>query len=169
MTAKELETLYEYSYWANSKLFADISQLTPEQFTQSLGGSYGSIRNTLVHTLSAEWGWLSRCGGPQRGPRLNPVDYPTPASLIQTWSKVEKYMRDFVSNLKDEDLARNAEFTNDAGEKRSMPLGELMQHAANHAVHHRGQVVLMLNLLSYTPDDFDLLLYFAEKHGTPAW
>ncbi len=48
MTVKDLERLYDYSYWANRKLFQVISQLTPEQFTRTVTGSYGSIRNTLV-------------------------------------------------------------------------------------------------------------------------
>ena len=44
-----------------------LSQVTTEQFTQPVAGSYGSIRNTMVHMLSAEWGWLERCGGAARG------------------------------------------------------------------------------------------------------
>ena len=147
MTVKDLEVLYDYGYWANGKLFNVISQLTPEQFTQTVGGSYGSIRNTMVHLLSAEWGWLSRCGGPERGPRLNPADYPTVESLIEVSGKVEVHVRDFLSELKDEDLARNVAYMNDRAEERSLPLGTLMQHAANHGVHHRGQVALLLRLL----------------------
>src|SRR2546428_5597076 len=169
MTIKGLENLYDYSYWANRKLFHVISQLTPEQFTQPVGGSYGSIRNTMVHFLSAEWGWLSRCGGPERGPGLNPADYPKVESLIEAWSKVEVYVREFFSKLKDEDLARNIEYMNDRAEKRSMPLGELMQHAANHGVHHRGQVALLLRLLGYAPGNFDILFYHADKRSAPAW
>ena len=169
MTVQDLEDLYDYGYWATKKLVGVMSQLMPEQFTQSVGGSYGSIRNTLVHILSAEWGWLDRCGGPKRGPRLNPADYPTLESLLEIWSKVEGYVREFLSTLKDEDLRRNAEYMNDAGEKRSMPIGELMQHAANHGVHHRGQVALMLRLLGYAPGNFDILFYFAERRGVPAF
>lgn len=169
MTVKDLEVLYDYGYWANRKLFQVISQLTPEQFTQPVSGSYGSISNTMVHALSAEWGWLGRCGGPERGPRLNPGDYPTVESLIETWSKVETYMCEFLSKLDDEDLSRNAVYMNDQGEKLSMPLGELMQHAANHSVHHRGQVSLLLRLLGYEPGYFDMLIYYAEKRGVPAW
>jgi uncharacterized damage-inducible protein DinB len=168
MTIKDLEGFYDYSYWANRKLFHVISQLTEEQFTRPVGGSYGSIRNTMVHALSAEWGWLSRCGGPERGPRLNPGDYPTVESLIEAWSKVEVYVRQFLSELKDEDLARNVEYMNDRAEKRSMTLGELMQHAANHGVHHRGQVALLLRLLGYVPGNFDILFYYAAKRGVPA-
>jgi uncharacterized damage-inducible protein DinB len=64
--------------------------------------------------------------------------------------------------LKDEDLARNVDI-NDRAEKRSMPLGELMQHAANHGVHRRGQVALLLRLLGYAPGNFDILFYYADK------
>ena len=165
MTVKDLEGLYDYGYWANRKLFDVISQLTPEEFTRPVAGSYGSVRNTMVHVLSAEAGWLSRCGGPERGPRLKPADFPTVESLIQAWNTVEAQVREFLAELKDEDLARNAEFAIGGAEKRSMPLGALMQHAATHGVHHRGQVALLLRLLGPTPGDFDVLFYYGDKRG----
>lgn len=165
MNVKDLEALYDYGYWANRKLFGVISQLTPEQYTQQIGGSYGSIRNTLVHTLSAEWGWLDRCGGAKRGPKLNAADYPTFESLLQSWNKVEGYVREFLSTLKDEDVHRIIEFQFEAGPKHSMLLGELMQHAATHGVHHRGQVALLLRMLGHSPGNFDKLFYFAEMRG----
>jgi uncharacterized damage-inducible protein DinB len=37
-----------------------------------------------------------------------------------------------------------------------------MQHAANHGVHHRGQISLLLRMLGYSPDNFDILFYYAE-------
>jgi uncharacterized damage-inducible protein DinB len=169
MTVNDFERIYDYGYWANRRLFQVVGELTPEQFTQTVAGSYGSIRNTLVHTLSAEWGWLDRCGGFKRGPALEPDDYPTAQSLIDAWGKVEAHVREFLSRLTDADLDRVVEFTGAGGEKRSMVLGPLLQHAANHAVHHRGQVALLLRALGYAPGNFDLLLYDAEKRGAPAW
>src|SRR5258706_11247754 len=106
MTATDLQTLFDYSYWANRKLFDVIARLTPEEFTRTVAGSHGSIRNTLVHVLSAEAGWLVRCGGPKRGPRLNPADFPTFESLISAWTRVEAQMRAFLGTLKDDDLMR---------------------------------------------------------------
>jgi uncharacterized damage-inducible protein DinB len=167
MQVRDLERLYDYHYWANRRLIGVVSQMTPEQFTQSVAGSYGSVRNTLVHVLSAEWGWLDRCGGPARGERLNPQDYPTVESLVDAWTRVEGYVRDFLSGLRDEDLAREIEFSIGGGPKHSIPLGDLMQHAAVHAVHHRGQVALLLRALGYVPGNFDLLVYDGEKRGVP--
>jgi len=71
-------------------------------------------------------------------------------------------VREFLSGLTDEDLIRNVEFT--LFEKsRSMPLGDMMQHAAIHAVHHRGQVALLLRTLGYVPGNFDYVLFVGEK------
>jgi len=163
MTVDDLRRLYDYGYWANRKLFLVLEQMAPDQFTQPVAGSYGSIRNTLVHVLSAEWGWLDRCGGPARGPALSADDYPTVASLAQAWSIVEGHVRAFLDGLRDEDLDRLVEFVIPRSEKRIMPLGALMQHAAAHGVHHRGQVVLLVRLLGYTPGNVDMLLYDADQ------
>ena len=74
MRVDDLAIRYDYGYWANRKLFDVISQLSPEQFTRGVAGGWGSIRTTMVHVLSAEWGWLSRCGGrPERPSRLDPA------------------------------------------------------------------------------------------------
>jgi uncharacterized damage-inducible protein DinB len=169
MNVADLQRLYDYGYWANARLTRVVSELTAGQFTQAVAGGHGSIRNTLVHVLSAEWGWLSRCGGPERGPTLKPDDYPTLQALMTAWSTVEGYVRRFLASLKDEDLARIVEFTNPQGEKRSLVLGEVLQHAAHHGVHHRGQVALLLRLLGHAPGTFDLLFYDAERRGVPAW
>ena len=162
MTVKDLERLYDYGYWANDKLLQVISQLTPEEFTRPLAGSYESIRNTMVHILSAEWGWLARCGGQERGSRLDPEDYPTVESLTESWKEVEGYVRGFLALLKDDELTRRIEYVIDGVAEGSKPLGELMHHAANHGSHHRGQVALLLRLLGHSPGNFDLLFYPGE-------
>jgi uncharacterized damage-inducible protein DinB len=160
MKVEDLQTLFDYSYWANGKLFDVLSRLSTEEFTQVISGSYGSVRNTMVHVLSAEWGWLDRCGGPSRGAALVASDYPTVASLTDRCLQVEAYVRGFLADLRDEDLDRFVEFSLGGGPKRAMRLGDLMQHAAVHAVHHRGQVALLLRSLGHVPGNFDMLVYF---------
>lgn len=164
MTVKDLERLFDYGYWANRTLFDVVAQLSEEEFTRQVAGSYGSVRNTLVHMLSAEWGWLDRCGGRKRGPALKADDYPTFESIRATWAEVESYVREFLGTLKDDDVDRYVEFT--LGELRGGRVGALLQHAANHGVHHRGQVALLLRALGYAPGNFDILFYDAELGRT---
>ncbi len=164
-SSDDLRALYDYGYWANRKLLDVVAQLTPEQFTQSTAGSYESVRNTLVHTLSAEWGWLDRCGGAPRGPSLAPADYPTAASLIERWRQVEVHQREFLSKLDDEDLNRTIEFSFGNGPKYALRLGELMHHAMIHGIHHRGQVSLLLRSLGQAPGNFDILYYYGRDQA----
>ena len=163
MTVKDLERLFEYGYWANRQLFTVVGRLTPEQFTQPVAGSYGSIRNTLVHTMSAEAGWLDRCGGPKRGPKLDPANYPTLDSVQQHWNRVEGQVRQFLTTLRDDDLDKRIEYSFGPGDAHAGTVSQLMHHAANHAVHHRGQVALLLRMLGQAPGDFDLLFYDRQR------
>jgi uncharacterized damage-inducible protein DinB len=162
----DLEQLYEYHYWANRRLFDAVARLTTEQFTQSVAGSYDSVRNTLVHVLSAEWGWLDRCGGLARGERLRNEDFPTLASLMEPWQRVEVHLRGFLSGLSDDDMRRDVVFSLGTGPKHSVPLGDLLHHGVIHGVHHRGQVALLVRLLGHVPGNFDLVVYAMEGNRT---
>jgi uncharacterized damage-inducible protein DinB len=168
MTIAGLTRRYDYGYWANRKLLTVLEQLTPEQFTQNVAGSYGSIRNTLVHMMSAEWGWIDRCGGPSRGPALKADDYPTLVSVVDQWAIVEGYVREFLGTLRDEDLHRVIEYNLGPVGRGAQSIGELLQHASTHGVHHRGQVALLLRVLGYAPGNVDLLFYDAEKRAVSA-
>jgi uncharacterized damage-inducible protein DinB len=163
-SVEDLRTLYDYGYWANQKIFDVLSQLTPDEFTREVSGGCGSVRNTLVHMMSAEWGWLDRCGGAKRGPALAAADYPTVASVMDRWRQVEAYVREFLSTLRDDDLNVQREFSF-GGPTFSMRLCELMQHAANHSVHHRGQVALLLRSLGHAPGNFDILFYYGQSQA----
>jgi uncharacterized damage-inducible protein DinB len=164
LTANDLVSLFDYSYWANAKLFQVVSDLASDEFTRNITGSYGSIRNTLVHMMSAEAGWLDRCGGPPRGPKLNADDFPTFESVTTRWTTVEAQMREFLAALTDTDARRRLEFTIVPGTPpHVMQIGEMLHHAAIHNIHHRGQIALLLRVLGRVPGNFDALFYYMEK------
>ena len=166
MTVAELTTLFDYSYWANTRLFPVLAGLSDEEFSRDVAGSYGSVRTTLVHMLSAESGWLDRCGGPPRGEMLKPADFPTLDSVIRRWAVAESQMREFLASLTDDDLARTITYTIKPLNLTSTGrIGELLQHAAVHNIHHRGQVAMLVRALGHTPGNFDLLFYYPEQHA----
>jgi uncharacterized damage-inducible protein DinB len=161
VTTTDVLELYEYGRFANRKFLEAISTLTPEEFTRTVGGSYGSIRTTMVHLLGAEWGWLARCGGPARGDRLKPEDYPTFQSVVALADKVEGFERDFLPTLSDADLTRLVEFSFVPGQTYRMTVGQMLHHAAIHSIHHRGQAALLTRMLGHAPGNFDALFYYA--------
>jgi uncharacterized damage-inducible protein DinB len=162
MRASDLSRLYDYSCWANHRLLAVVSQLSPDEFTRHVAGSYESVRNTLVHVLSAEWGWLERCGGNPRGERLKADDFPSLESITAVWARVEREMREFIPSLSEEALQEPITFAIGSGPVMTIPRADLLQHAIVHAVHHRGQLAMLLRELGRTPGNFDLLFYAAE-------
>jgi uncharacterized damage-inducible protein DinB len=168
MNVRDLETLYDHGSWANRKLLGVVAQLTPEQFARTVDGTHGSVRNTLVHMLNAESLWLSRMSGKERIGPLDSAAVATTEPLIAAWKTVEIRFREWLKTLADADLARKVEFTIGGTTKLSMSIAELFEQTVLHGVHHRGQVSLLLRLLGMNPENFDILLYFAERRASQA-
>jgi len=59
MTKDDIQLLYEYDRWANNRVLHAVSALNAEQFRRDLSGSSRSVRDTLVHIIAGEWGWLA--------------------------------------------------------------------------------------------------------------
>jgi uncharacterized damage-inducible protein DinB len=88
---EELQFLYTYNYWARDRILENVAKLSPEQFDQLNNYGHGSIRNTLVHILSAEWLWRVRCQehiSPDHF--LASPDFPTPHSIAQAWTQEQE-------------------------------------------------------------------------------
>jgi len=166
VTVRDLETLYDYSYWANAKLFPVVSLLSNEEFGRNAAAGWGSVRNTLVHMMSAEGGWLERAGGPKRGAPLTPDDFPTPASVTSYWTVQEGKVRAFLAALADADLATPREFTIPQLSVASvLSVGEMLHHAVHHNAHHRGQVALLLRQLGFAPGNVDIMFYYGQRRA----
>ena len=159
MTLSCIQRLSDYHRWANDRLLSVVAELNPEEFRRVIAGGHGSVRGTLVHLVSAEWGWLERCGGPARGPRLDPESNATPEAVIEIARTVEAKMATFLTQLTEADLVRQIEFGFAPGESNVLQVGQLLEHAHVHGIHHRGQLALLLRLLGRAPGNFDLLYF----------
>jgi uncharacterized damage-inducible protein DinB len=162
MTKDDIDLLYEYDRWANSRVLQAVSALSAEQFTRDLGGAFRSVRDTLVHIIASELGWLEYWRAYLRGQSIDaaflpdldsrlaalfaPAAFPDVASVEHKWTEVEKEQLDFVNRVTDESLEQMLPFRD--GQAR---LVYLMQHLANHSTYHRGQIALMLRQLGAEP------------------
>lgn len=162
MTPEDMVGLYEYNAWANRRALEAASALSKEQFTQKLGSSFSSVRDTLAHIFGVEWLWLERFQG--RSPSALPdnASYAEIEKLKERWAVFEPTLLNFARGLKQEDLDCVMEYkTMKFGVYRN-PLWQSMLHLVNHGTYHRGQVTTMLRQLGAQPILTDLMHFYRE-------
>ena len=159
MNKYDVKYFNEYNKWANARMLDAASQLTSEQFLADLRSSHPSVRDTLAHTLAAEWIWLERWKGTSPASLLTPTDFPTVESLKTRWSQVENEYTEFIGGLAKDSLGRVIAYTNTRGEQFEYPLASMIQHLMNHSTYHRGQVTTMLRQLGAEVMPVDLLIF----------
>ena len=125
MNRRRFPPLYDFNSWANQRTLDSCIPLNEEQFTRDLKSSFNSVRDTLVHIVSAEWIWLERWHG--RTPTSFPKapDYPDLESVRNYASKIDRDLIDFVSSLKHDDLQRVISYKRITGEAYAQPLWQL--------------------------------------------
>jgi uncharacterized damage-inducible protein DinB len=151
--------LFRYDSWANELLLDAVSRLTREEFTRDLKNSFGSIRDTLVHVVWAEWIWLERWKGASPAIQFSPADFPDVERLRTRFREVAAERDAFLRGLAGEALLQILEYRNLKEESWRYPLWQQLLHVVNHSTYHRGQVVTMLRQLGAVPPATDFLVY----------
>jgi len=169
MTKGDIQLLYEYDRWANNRVLQAASTLRAEEFTRDLGGSFGSVRDTLVHIVAGDWGWLMCWKEPSLSSTFiidfwtrhealfRPNAFPNLAAVQLKWTEVAREQVEFVNRVTDESLGRMLPVRT-----TQISLGHLMQHLANHSTYHRGQVALMMRQLGAKPLATDFVMFLME-------
>jgi uncharacterized damage-inducible protein DinB len=162
-----IRDLYDYNAWANARILDTAAKLTHEQLLAPGGASFDSVRDTLVHTMNAQWLYLERWQA--RSPRAWPEasTYPDLAAIRARWEAIERDTHAFVVALDDARLAAVVEYTNMQGEPWAYPLWQQMIHQVNHATQHRSETAVLLTQLGHSPGWLDLL-YFVDLRNEAA-
>jgi uncharacterized damage-inducible protein DinB len=168
MTPELVRTLYAYDAWANRRSFGACATLTPEQFTQSLGSSFSSVRDTLAHIVGAQHVWLERFLGRTPEGLLPAADFPDLASLTASSEQIQQGLTDYVAGLSAEDLAAKFEYRDLKGNAHSNVRWHTLQHLANHGTYHRGQIATLLRQLGVKLVSTDLIAFYRERAAAAA-
>ncbi len=164
MNITEINTLYDYNYWAGARILRAALQVTPEQFVARNTSSYGSLRGTLTHALFAEMIWRRRLQGEQMPTGL-PVetDFPNPEALYEAWTAEQALMRAYLAGLDDAGLQATLQYKNTKGMPFQNGVWSILLHVLNHGTQHRAEAAAMLTDFGHSPGDIDMILYFREK------
>jgi uncharacterized damage-inducible protein DinB len=166
MSLAMIRDLYEYNRWANHRLYDFAAALGEELCGREAGTQFSmpSVTKMFGHMYGAEWVWLNRWKG--RSPSALPgAAFTSMAEVRGTWDALEAEQKAFVDGLNDADLARAVEYKNTQGTAFSAPLGQLLQHVANHATHHRSEIATMVTMLTGSPPDTGINTWILVRTG----
>ena len=162
MKSEDVRTLYVYNRWANQRIVDACRPLDPKAFERSMGGSFGSIKDTLAHIAWAEWLWLERWQ--HRSPKQASLpDASNLTAIARVFHDVASSQQAFIDELSDDRLGERIAYDNIKGERWEYTLGQMMQHVVNHSTYHRGQIVTLLRQIGANAVSTDFLLYFDES------
>ena len=161
MNADAFRHLYNYHCAENRNLWDKyVMSLTQEQFVQPLEYSIGSVRNQIVHMMSADNTWFSPLRRLVIPDWLNPDAFNDRAVLRAHWDNLEQTMRDYLAQLRDDRLFQKP-FP--PGEDENLILWQVLLHVANHATDHRAQLLRLLNDLGVKTIYQDYIFYVYEN------
>ena len=171
MLTETMRTMYGYNRWATERVLEASTRVTPEQFLTAGGAGQGSVRDTLVHILASQQGWLAWWEGSVsvsvsveeifRRPLL-PADYPDVAAVRSAGEALEQRTQAFVAWLSDADAARVYAHTRPDGKEWRLPLWLRLLHVVNHGTQHRSEAASMLTGFGQSPGDLDVP-YFWQR------
>lgn len=168
MNRSDIRRLFDYTEWANGLAFDAAVALSEEHLRHDFKISHNSIFGTLLHMAGAEWIWLERWHGHSPAGKDAWALWKTDScadldTLNQRWREVVNRRTELIAGLDESRLAAELPFRLLSGDASSMRLVDQMQHVANHATLHRGQVVGMIRQLGLDPPSTDLLFYLRRE------
>src|SRR5690349_11939588 len=107
-----IRALYAYSDWANQRILEAALTLPPELLSSLAGPDSSSVRDTLVHIMSAQHVWLARMQEGTTPPTLDPHDFPDIPSVRAHWAAINQATRQFLDRLDGHALEQVQTYTN---------------------------------------------------------
>ena len=167
MDKESITVLFDYNAWANRRTLDACAGIPNEKFLSQIGGSFGSLRNTLSHIMDVEWIYHERWNGRSPSGLPKAEDYPNLTSIRTRWQTVESDLKNYLKALSAGEIGRVIEFRNTKGTLYQHPLWETMQHMVNHSTYHRGQITTLLRMAGGQPQATDMLVFYRERSGQP--
>ncbi len=162
-----LQDLYAHGDWANAKLLNLCGHLTDSQLNQPREMGFGSLRNTFFHILEAESLWMERWLGQPARPLVADAGG---LSLVEIGNQMQQVAlsRDaLIAQELRSDFARVVTFVDLAGNQWQFPIGDLLNHVANHGIHHRAQVLSFMKQFGITvPAGVDYIFWKMSRPST---
>ena len=158
MNANAFRHFYEYHFSENRNLWDSyVTQLTYGQFTQAASYSHGSVREQIIHLMSADDTWFSELQG-INSLELAPASIPDDRNTLRAhWDSIEQRMRNYLAALQDDRLFDKP--IKEPEEDKDLIVWQVLLHVVNHGTDHRAQLLRLLNDLGVKTMSQDYIFY----------
>lgn len=154
-----------YNLWANRRLLDACAEMSDAQLdAPALAGTFGTVRQTLLHLFTAEEGYARhyRFTGPAPTPRL--ADLSTFPGFEELRRRAQSSGEKLIAVAEQGDLGQILSL--DAGTYEAAVIIVLIQ-AINHGIDHRSQIATLLSQQGLALPDLDGWAYNDGLHAKP--
>ena len=148
--------LYKHHLWANRKLLEACEPLPNEALDADAKGTYGTIRETLVHLLAGEGRYLRSMT--KRGEPENPLKegtFPGFAELKQRAQASGEELLALAATM----TANETVPVDYGGQKFDIRVSVFFAQAINHGTEHRAHINTILTQQGIEPPQLDVWEY----------
>ena len=144
-----VQTLTRYKAWANKTLFSKLFSTPDIEKIKDIQ----AIISTLNHAYVVDCIFKAHLEKvPHSFTDVNTSPLPSLSQLNNSFSAIDKWYVDYTDAISDSELYERLEFQFTSGEKASMLRSEIIFHVINHGTYHRGNVGVLLQQNSISPD-----------------
>ena len=155
MNGSLLSDAFGHHVWATLQVIDVCTGLTEDQLATTVPGTYGTIIDTVRHTVGADISYLALLsGGAVQDIDEESLDLPALRAAMEAIGPV-------WSNLLAQDLDPAAMIVRhrDDGSESGAPLGVRLAQVIHHGTDHRSQVCTALTSLGIEPPEIDVWAY----------
>lgn len=161
MRCRDLEMLFDYSYWVRDRILEGAAKLSAAEFTVPSALTTRNLRGTLVHTLDVESSWRARLRGETEPAELAVADYPTVKAVADHWQRDEREMRAWIATLDEDKLTRAVDLPN--APKERYPLWYYVLHIHTHTYQQLSDAAVLLTRMRQSPGNIEFLEYADQR------
>ncbi len=148
---------FKYNLWANLRVLDACAGLDDVQLDATIRGTFGSVRETLVHIVAAEEGYVQRFTGQRTEPALHEGD-PFPG-FDELQRRARQSGEGLIAIAEQFDAAQVLHLSYQ-GQLYDVPAIFVLIQAINHATDHRSQVATVLSQQDVTLPELDGWSYY---------
>ena len=147
-----LSEILQHNLWANLRLLDACSHLSEAQLDTTTKGTFGSVRETLMHLFTAEEGYARHFNFIGAAPTPPLRELTTSPGFTELRRRAERSGNELVAVAERADLSQILHLD---GGTYDAPVIIVLIQAVNHGVDHRSQIATLLSQQDVTPPDLD--------------